>query len=503
MLYFRWGLTAAYIFITVLLRPGQDSGWVFATVGYLVVYHLGHTVHTSIHTRRGRPVLWFFESTPFADIVAISLIMASVPSLVFPVWATYLVVVFGASVSRRGSYVVTLTVSCIAGYGAAVGGHLLAARDVSWSNVIVVVILLVFGGWFSSTRAQLELALYERLRTSEQRTGALYRLNDALVRAGALSVIYEEALESIQRTLNVHRSSVLLFDPDGVMRFKAWRGLSEGYRQAVEGHSPWSPEQRDAQPILMPDAETEPGLDALRDVVLGEGIRALAFVPLTYQGRLLGKFMVYYEAPHRFTDEEVHLLQTIASHVAYAVERKRSEETITRLAFHDALTGLPNRRLFEDRLGVALAQARRHKRPLAILSVDLDRFKLINDTFGHAAGDFLLRGVAERLSGLLREGDTIARLGGDEFLLLLPSLSCREDVVEVAERALLAFSQPFHFDGQQLRITPSIGVSFYPEDADEAETLLRAADAAMYRAKELGRNNYQMWIRPVPTRGDL
>jgi diguanylate cyclase (GGDEF)-like protein/PAS domain S-box-containing protein len=172
-------------------------------------------------------------------------------------------------------------------------------------------------------------------------------------------------------------------------------------------------------------------------------------------------------------------------------ERKRAEENIRRLAFHDALTGLPNRRLFDDRFGVALAQARRRGQTLAIVSIDLDFFKQINDTFGHAAGDFLLRAVAERLSALLREGDTIARLGGDEFLLLLPGPVSREDLTSVAQRGIHAFDQPFHFDGRDLRVTVSIGISLYPKDGDDAETLVKMADAAMYRVKESGRNNYQ------------
>jgi len=162
------------------------------------------------------------------------------------------------------------------------------------------------------------------------RLKALYRLTSALTRASALADVYEEALTSLYQGLEADRSSVLLFDPDGVLRFKAWRGLSDPYRRAVEGHSPWSRDTKDPAPILVPDVLEDEPLRPFRDTITGEGIRALAFVPLVAKGKLLGKFMLYYNKPHEFTEDDVRVSETIAAHVAFAVERARGEEELQR-----------------------------------------------------------------------------------------------------------------------------------------------------------------------------
>ncbi|HWP59396.1 MAG TPA: EAL domain-containing protein [Candidatus Acidoferrales bacterium] len=174
-------------------------------------------------------------------------------------------------------------------------------------------------------------------------------------------------------------------------------------------------------------------------------------------------------------------------------ERKRDEEMIRHLAYYDALTGLPNRTLFNDRLAQALAQAYRSRQMIALMFLDLDRLKAVNDTLGHAMGDRLLQAVSERLKGCLREGDTIARLGGDEFLLLLQGVAHLEDVAKVARRLLDALKPSFYCEGQELHTTASIGIAIYPNDSKDADSLMRNADTAMYRAKELGRNNYQFY----------
>jgi diguanylate cyclase (GGDEF)-like protein/PAS domain S-box-containing protein len=174
-------------------------------------------------------------------------------------------------------------------------------------------------------------------------------------------------------------------------------------------------------------------------------------------------------------------------------ERKRAEDQVKHLAFHDALTGLPNRLLFSDRLTMALAQAHRSRQKLAAIYLDLDRFKVINDSLGHTVGDELLRRVADRLRLCIREEDTIARLGGDEFILLVPRLSSEEDVETVGRKILTAIRLPFTIDDREVFLTTSIGISVYPEDGIDSETLVQNADTAMYRAKERGRDNYQLY----------
>ncbi len=174
-------------------------------------------------------------------------------------------------------------------------------------------------------------------------------------------------------------------------------------------------------------------------------------------------------------------------------ERKRVEEQIKEIAYHDALTGLPNRLLFNDRLQVAVAQAHRQRQRLAVLFLDVDRFKVINDSLGHTLGDRLLQSVARRLADCIREGDTVARLGGDEFTLLLPGMARAEDVAKLAEKILEALRRPFAFDGRELFVTASIGISLYPDDGGDPEALVKNADTAMYRAKEQGRDTYQLF----------
>jgi diguanylate cyclase (GGDEF)-like protein len=161
------------------------------------------------------------------------------------------------------------------------------------------------------------------------------------------------------------------------------------------------------------------------------------------------------------------------------------------LATHDALTGLPNRALLEDRIGQAIALGGRSGQSFAVMVLDLDRFKSVNDSMGHRAGDELLKEVALRLRGVVRGPDTVARIGGDEFVLILQSVTGREECLRVAERALAALALPIHIQGVELRATCSIGIAFHPDDGDSGASLLNHADVAMYGAKQRGRNNIQ------------
>ena len=176
------------------------------------------------------------------------------------------------------------------------------------------------------------------------------------------------------------------------------------------------------------------------------------------------------------------------------IEREwQIEEAIRRLAYYDSLTGLPNRLLFNDYLTRALNRARSSGRKLAMMLLDLDELKRVNDTLGHSIGDRLLKSVGVRLKSLLREGDIVGRMGGDEFMLLLPEISRDEDAVKIAQRILEAFRRPIGLDTHELYVTASIGVAIYPADGEDADTLTKNADIAMYFAKEKGRDNYQRY----------
>jgi len=170
----------------------------------------------------------------------------------------------------------------------------------------------------------------------------------------------------------------------------------------------------------------------------------------------------------------------------------QQNHTLKSLALHDELTGLPNRRLLMDRLSLAIAYARRSQCTMAVMYLDLDGFKQINDTLGHDAGDALLCEVANRLVGTVRQADTVARLGGDEFMIALPELSHADDASELGATVVEAISQPYRIQGHDVRMTASIGISVYPIHGEDVETLMKSADLALYEAKHSGKNDFRM-----------
>jgi len=178
-------------------------------------------------------------------------------------------------------------------------------------------------------------------------------------------------------------------------------------------------------------------------------------------------------------------------------QRKRSEEELRRLANYDTLTDLPNRSLFQDRLLQAMGRARRLNKSIALIYIDLDRFKKINDSFGHSAGDDLLKIVSKRLCECVRGSDTVSRLGGDEFTIILPEIQSMTDAGKVSEKIIFTLDEPFKLNDQEVTISPSIGISLFPDDASDMDSLLRNADAAMYHAKSSGRNNYQYYTQEM------
>jgi diguanylate cyclase (GGDEF)-like protein/PAS domain S-box-containing protein len=180
-------------------------------------------------------------------------------------------------------------------------------------------------------------------------------------------------------------------------------------------------------------------------------------------------------------------------------ERKRAEEMITFQALHDQLTGLPNRRLFKDHLELALTQAVRRGEKVGVMFIDLDRFKLVNDTYGHFEGDELLKSFAQRLRGCIRAGDTVARQGGDEFTVLLPDLNQAEDALVIADKLFAELQRPFLVGGREFVATASIGISVFPDDGESADLLLRHADIAMYEVKSGGKNGSRLFTPEMKT----
>ncbi|MDO9010787.1 MAG: diguanylate cyclase [Gallionella sp.] len=212
-------------------------------------------------------------------------------------------------------------------------------------------------------------------------------------------------------------------------------------------------------------------------------------IPIMSEGQLLGVLNAYVDAGHTSDENERKFLKTVSDTLAVVIERKLSEEKLQQLAHNDPLTGLPNRSLFHDRLEQGLAMAQRHQQALAVMFMDLDHFKEINDTLGHDMGDVLLKETANRLLACVRKSDTVARMGGDEFTVILTETTTPENAEHVAKNILAALLQPFELNGTRCNVGCSIGIALYPKHGRDSETLLKNADTAMYQAK-ITRNTY-------------
>jgi diguanylate cyclase (GGDEF)-like protein/PAS domain S-box-containing protein len=211
-------------------------------------------------------------------------------------------------------------------------------------------------------------------------------------------------------------------------------------------------------------------------------------VPFHSQRGVMGALVIRNRTDEmRYTDKDKELLQFISTHIATAAQRKQADIRLQHLALHDVLTGLPNRELFYDRLTIALARAQRNRVRMALLYIDLNGFKQVNDQYGHATGDVLLREASQRLKDCVREADTVSRFGGDEFVVVLDCIQAPSDASRVAETIRAALKQDFEVGGHELHISPSIGVAIHPEHGLDADALMRHADAAMYEDKAQGK----------------
>ncbi len=251
---------------------------------------------------------------------------------------------------------------------------------------------------------------------------------------------------------------------------------------------------RSGEPQLVPPSRFRELVRAGEVELVGAPSLDWLGVPLKGGGRVFGALVVQsYREGTRFDQGHLEMLTFVSQHIGTALERKMAEEAIRHHAYHDPLTRLPNRLLFRDRLSQALALAERREELLAVMFLDLDRFKNINDTLGHEAGDRLLQEVARRLKASVRESDTVARLGGDEFMLVLPGLQHAEDAARLGRELLEVLQPAVELDGHELRVTGSLGVALFPHDGRDVESLSQHADIALYRAKECGRANCQLY----------
>ncbi len=251
--------------------------------------------------------------------------------------------------------------------------------------------------------------------------------------------------------------------------------------------------------VVINDIAADPRV-VFKAAALKRGFRSCVVMPLMVDQECAGVLTLYSAETNVFDQDEMRLLDDLSGDIGLAMAYIDKEEKLNFLAYYDALTGLCNRAVLVQRLKQELTYAHRRNRRAAVLFIDLDNFKWINDSLGHSAGDKLLVSVASRLQHAVREEDTVARLGGDEFVMVLADQEPGDNLSAAVERILATVARPVQLDAGQVDVSCSIGVSLYPDDGGDAETLIKNADVAMYRAKELGRNNFQFFERQMNVR---
>ncbi len=327
-------------------------------------------------------------------------------------------------------------------------------------------------------------------KRAEAVQGALLGISEAAHAAADLLSLFQRIHEIIGGLLPAQNFFVALLDAQGAtISFPYFIDAHDSTPEpvALDAGTLTGEVIRSGKPLLL---TPESDLVAAGDTcAIGTTPTHWLGVPLSVRNRVIGALVVQsYTGDISYSERDQQLLQFVSTQVAAAIERKQSETWLRHIAQHDALTGLPNRSLFEQRLDSALAHARDYHELLAILYLDMDDFKRINDTCGHDAGDDLLKHVAQLMRRCVRDSDTVCRMGGDEFVLVLAGIKQEDHALLVAEKIRLVLQQPFEVADRTLQVSASIGIAVYPEHGREAQQLIREADRAMYDAKQSGGN---------------
>lgn len=370
------------------------------------------------------------------------------------------------------------------------------------------------GRWvvITSSRDVTGRVLAERAAHRAKRMyAALSATNEAIMHAQTPEALYQGVCDAAVGAGGLAAAAVLLVDEDSEqLRAIATAGAGQKkIREIVVSISASRPEGQGLNGIAFRSGEPCVSNDFLKDPRTAPWHRAAeqtkqkagASIPILINGKPTGVLYLCSGERRAFDDEIVGLLQNMTENLVFGLqtlereaERVRAEERIRYLATHDSLTGLPNRVLFGELLDQAAATARRSGEKLAVMFIDLDRFKLVNDTLGHAAGDILLKEMTSRLRATLRESDVLARLGGDEFVVLLQNIKEPDNAALVAGKLLDTALAPITVAGQECRVTASIGISFYPDHGNSQTELMKNADTAMYLAKEKGKNTFEFYL---------
>ncbi|MDP2239401.1 MAG: PAS domain S-box protein [Burkholderiales bacterium] len=349
-------------------------------------------------------------------------------------------------------------------------------------------------------------------RLADQRQKMEHAVTRILAEADTLAEATPRIIRTICETMGWHCGARWQMDKEaGVLRcIECWgidkpeirEFMAENLKRIVNPES--TPDRglvrrvyNTQRPIWIADISKEKDFNRAH-MVIKAGLHGAFGFPMSLGGEVLGVMEFFHRDVREPDASLLQIADSIGNQIGQFMARRQAEERIRHLANYDELTGLPNRTLFNERLAHALAQARRNDRQLAVLFIDLDRFKNINDTLGHDAGDLVLKEVADRLRGCLRDSDSVGRLGGDEFVVLIEEPPQISGVSMVAQKILEAVARPFILAAQEYHIGATIGISAYPEDGMDMQTLLKHADAAMYHAKEQGGNNYHFHSAQIP-----
>lgn len=350
-----------------------------------------------------------------------------------------------------------------------------------------VVHLLWSARWSDSDQRRVAVARdITQLKRTQQRQAALYHISEAAHAAQSLSELYQHIHQILATLLPAANFAIVLTDAEnGLLQF--------AYQVAVE---PEAIVRHQAQIIQFAQQVLDDRITLRTSRVRTTGSKAdhqqptqfqhWLVVPLRQQDSWPGALVLFGQQAYSEHDQE--LLEFVSTQIASAIERKKMHDRLQHMALYDALTNLPNRLLFSDRLQSALYRASREQSQFAVLYLDLDKFKQVNDEAGHAVGDLLLQQAAERIKHAVRSSDTVARFGGDEFVVLLEHIDELSMAQTVAEKIRLAVNTPFALAGTQFSVYPSIGISVFPSQGVDEKQLLLEADRAMYRAKNAGGN---------------
>ena len=360
----------------------------------------------------------------------------------------------------------------------------------------------------------------EKARTEEQKERltrmfeALSATNEAIMRAKSRTQLFELVCEAVANGGKFTSTVVSLVNPasdflDVVAAAGPTAETSRHVKVSINGERPEGrglsgTAFRSGQACISNDYLADQRVSAFHAVIRSDGAKAGAAFPLFVRGQAVGIMLLLSAETQTFTPEFVELLQRLADNVSFALEnfdradeKTRADERIEYLASHDSLTRLPNREMFNGLLHHAIEAAHRYQRRFAVLFIDLDRFKVINDSLGHDAGDMLLVEIAKRLRHALRSSDVVARLGGDEFVVILDEAIDSNDIERIARNLLSVLSEPLQLSGHECHTTASIGIAMYPADGADVQTLTKNADMAMYLAKEDGKNGFRFFTKAV------